>query len=211
MIFGKWFEKYWIIKHHIFLNIELFTITIYTRYQNFHQKLSKWLFSLLSSNFIYSTKIEIGMVSTSFLQSLTYWHGHQNVHISAILRTKSALAAAFCRFSLSRVPSSCKCSSNGISLLMCRLINLFQPSIAFHKGASHLFCSVKRKTGLIYETQHWAKMGQIHFTVFGTYTQYKLTYTSITPFFHLFRSVVSSSFESTMSLSNNFSASLYFL
>ena len=101
---------------------------------------------------------------------------------SVILRIKFALAAVFHRFGLSLVPISCKCSSNGINLLMSRLIKFILLSLVHTSNVAPL-----------------------------TFPSLSLINSSITLFFHLFRGVISSSFISTMSLSSNYSASLYFL
>ena len=80
--------------------------------------------------------MEIGMVSTSFLDSphLVTWP-LQCSYISCI---KSTLAAAFRQFGLSRVPTSCKWSSNDINRLVSRLIKFILPSLVHTRNVAPL-------------------------------------------------------------------------
>ena len=140
-------EKCWIIKHHVFLNILLFTTNYLHQISKFFKSslifIKNWasgsslFFHQISSVqnyeclFNLKIKVEIGMVSTRFLHSphLMGWP-------LQCLWIKSVLTAAFRRFGLPRVPTSCKCSSNGINPLMPRLIKFFLPSVV-HTRTKH--------------------------------------------------------------------------
>ena len=133
------------------------------------------------------------MVSTSFLHS---------PHLVAWPLQCSFISH---RFGLARVPTcsgTCShfmiCNSNGINFLISRLLSNFFT---------------------VFGTCAQRSTSSLSVTVFGTCTQCSVSSLSvtpsinstITPFFHMFRGVISSSFITTMSLNTNLSGSFYLL